>query len=145
VDEMLACAKHQNLTFQPGDILLVRTGWTKSFDALSAAEVGALFSSPNPPAIGLESGPKTLRWFWESKFAAAAGDHPSFEAWPCQDLDHFLHEWMLAGWGMPIGELFDLERLAEECKKLGKWSFLFSSMPLNVRVLFTCSTLSVIC
>ena len=38
-----------------------------------------------------------------------------------------LHEVLLAGWGMPIGELFDLERLAEHCKRVGRWSFFLSS------------------
>jgi len=135
LDEVLACAKHQNLTFQPGDILFIRTGWARSFFALSEEEVTSLFSVKDPPAIGLESGPDILQWLWENKFAAVAGDQPSLEAWPCQDLDHWLHEWLLAGWGMPIGELFDLERLAAECKRVGKWSFLFSSMPIHVSLL----------
>ncbi|KAH8647660.1 putative cyclase-domain-containing protein [Xylariales sp. PMI_506] len=130
--DILAVAEHQGLTFQPGDIFLIRTGWAKSFFALSPQEVQALFAQANPPAIGLESSEELLRWLWENRFAAVAGDQPSFEAWPCQDLDHWLHEWLLAGWGMPIGELFDLEKLAEECKRLRKWSFLFSSMPLHV-------------
>ena len=38
----------------------------------------------------------------------------------------------VAGWGMPIGELFDLEKLGEHCKKVGKWSFFLVSKPTNV-------------
>jgi hypothetical protein len=41
-------------------------------------------------------------------------------------------EWLLAGWGMLIGELFNLEKLAEKCKEVGRWSFFLSSVPLNV-------------
>ena len=85
-----------------------------------------------PPAVGLESSEKTLRWIWETGFSAVAGDQPSFEAWPCQNPNYMLHEWLLAGWGMPIGEIFDLERLSEECRKRHRWSFFFSSMPLRV-------------
>jgi hypothetical protein len=33
---------------------------------------------------------------------------------------------------MPIGEYFDLEGLSEECERLGRRSFFFSSMPLNL-------------
>lgn len=33
---------------------------------------------------------------------------------------------------MPLGELFDLERLSEECRRQGRWSFFFSSVPLKV-------------
>ena len=64
-----------------------------------------------------------------------AGDQPSFERWPFpQGPGHgrSLHEVLLAGWGCPIGELFDLERLAAECRRLGRWSFFVSSEPCNV-------------
>lgn len=33
---------------------------------------------------------------------------------------------------MPIGELFDLEKLAEHCKETGRWSFFLSSEVCNV-------------
>jgi hypothetical protein len=35
-------------------------------------------------------------------------------------------------WGTPIGELWDLEKLAETCKKENKYSFFLTSAPLNV-------------
>jgi hypothetical protein len=38
----------------------------------------------------------------------------------------------LSGWGLPIGELFDLRLLAETCARLKQWSFFFTSMPLYV-------------
>ena len=46
--------------------------------------------------------------------------------------DWLLHEILLAGWGMPIGELFDLEKLAEHCRHTGRWSFFLSSEVCNV-------------
>lgn len=46
--------------------------------------------------------------------------------------DYYLHEVMLAGWGMPIGELFDLEKLGEHCKRTGRYSFFVASEPVNV-------------
>lgn len=33
---------------------------------------------------------------------------------------------------MPIGELFDLEDLAAQCEKAQRWTFFFTSEPLNV-------------
>lgn len=48
------------------------------------------------------------------------------------DPRYVLHQWLLAGWGMPIGEMFDLERLARECELSGRWSFFISSVPLKV-------------
>lgn len=38
---------------------------------------------------------------------------------------------------MPIGELFDLERLSVVCKGEGRWSFFFSSVPLKVYPFFS--------
>jgi hypothetical protein len=43
-----------------------------------------------------------------------------------------MHEVFLGGWGMPIGEMFYVEKLAEECRRLGRWTFFFTSEPLNV-------------
>lgn len=47
------------------------------------------------------------------------------------DLKWGLHPILLAGWGTPIGELFDLELLAKTCKRLKRWTFFFVSIPLN--------------
>ena len=33
---------------------------------------------------------------------------------------------------MPIGEFFDLEALSKQCAETGRYSFFFSSWPLNV-------------
>lgn len=46
--------------------------------------------------------------------------------------DWALHEVLLSGWGMPIGELFDLEELASHCKRLNRWSFFVTSEVCNV-------------
>ncbi|CAM1508989.1 Fc.00g027280.m01.CDS01 [Cosmosporella sp. VM-42] len=132
VSTLKEVAASQGTTFRENDILFIRTGWVRGYGKLSDDECQVLADLRPPPAIGVESSEETLRWLWDQSFAAVAGDQPSFEAWPCQNPDFWLHEWLLAGWGMPIGELFDLERLSEECRKRERWSFFFSSMPLKV-------------
>jgi len=73
-------------------------------------------------------------WLHDSYFSAVAGDAPSFEAWPTMRKDgKMLHEFVLALWGMPLGEMFDLEKLAETCRRKGRWTFFFSSAPANVK------------
>ncbi|KAJ5621660.1 hypothetical protein N7528_006443 [Penicillium herquei] len=128
-------AASQKVSWKPGDILFIRTGWTRAYERLSATECQQLADYKAPPVIGVKSSEEMLRWIWDQNFSAVAGDMPSFEAYPCQNPDFFLHEWLLAGWGLPIGELFDLERLSQECRQRGRWSFFFSSVPLKVSVI----------
>jgi hypothetical protein len=133
LSELLEVAKAQNVTFQAGDILFVRTGFLKSFQEMSTPDSIAFAGEMPPNVIGVDACEEVLRWIWDTKFAAVAGDQPAFEALPFQSKDFWLHEWLLAGWGLPIGEFFDLEKLSGECAKYGKWTFFYSSMPLNVR------------
>jgi kynurenine formamidase len=93
-------AASQKITFRPGDILFIRTGWTRAYERLSATECQQLADYKAPPVIGVESSEEMLQWIWENSFAAVAGDMPSFEAYPPQSTDFFLHEWLLAGWGV---------------------------------------------
>ena len=84
-------------------------------------------------SIGVEASQESIHWHWENAFAAVASDTVAYEAWPSpKPWGVSMHEVFLSGWGMPIGESFDLERLAKRCRELTRWSFLFVSVPLNV-------------
>ncbi|KAL4964386.1 uncharacterized protein BDV14DRAFT_200912 [Aspergillus stella-maris] len=127
-----------SLTPRRGDILFIRTGFTEAYNALSADEEAAIAARPTPDFAGVQNGEETLRWLWGNQFAAIASDSPSFEPAPLvrpeQGVDHekTLHQWCLSGWGMPIGEYFDLEGLAKYCREKGRWNFFLSSVPLKV-------------
>jgi len=82
-----------------------------------------------------------LRWIWDEGFAAVAGDAISFEVYPAKKsyprpdghvAGFFMHEYLLAGWGMPVGEMFDLEGLAELCQQHHRWDFFVASAPFNM-------------
>lgn len=75
---------------------------------------------------------EVAKWHWERGIAAVVTDGVAYESSREEDNPIYLHEIFLAGWGMPIGEWFDLRRLAAECDRLNKFTFLFTSMPLNV-------------
>jgi len=47
-------------------------------------------------------------------------------------IEYHLHEYLLACWGVPIGEMFDLEKLAVVCKEENKWWCFVTSAPANV-------------
>lgn len=130
LDQLKQVAKAQGTDIRFGDILLVRSGYIAAFNNISK-EQAEVYASVVPPAIsGVEQSEGVLEWIWEN-FSAVAGDQPSFECWPTQREWH-LHEILLSGWGLPIGELFDLEKLSEHCKEVNRWSFFVSSEVCNV-------------
>ncbi|KAL1970762.1 hypothetical protein VTN77DRAFT_2596 [Rasamsonia byssochlamydoides] len=129
-------ARENGIEFRQGDILFVRSGFTAAYEKLSVEEATALGRRESHDFIGVESGEETLRWLWENKFAAVAGDAVAFESSPVTGpqipQDYSLHQWCLAGWGMPLGEMFNLEELAAYCREKKRWTFFLSSVPLKV-------------
>ncbi|KAI1816689.1 hypothetical protein GGS20DRAFT_583203 [Poronia punctata] len=130
VEDLQACLQAQGTELRFGDILFVRSGFMASLSSKSDDQVSAYQEIVPHRFGGVKQSEDTLRWIWDN-FSAVAGDQPSFECWPTQE-KWSLHEVLLAGWGCPIGELFDLEKLAEHCRKEGRWSFFVSSEPCNV-------------
>ena len=98
---------------------------------MSDAERKAYSEQSMPQHAGIEQSERVLRFIWDNHFAAVASDAVSFEVFPARSPEYDLHHHLLAGWGVPIGEMFDLDELAATCKRLGRWSFFISSSPLN--------------
>lgn len=134
VEDLQACARHQDVCFQTGDILLIRTGWLQRYLSLTATpQVDP--SSKSPPGnhfAGLAASSSMKDFLHDTYFAAAACDNANFEAWPPESAEESLHASMLPLWGMPIGELWDLEALSERCGREGRWTFLVMSAPGNI-------------
>jgi hypothetical protein len=145
--DLQAVAQAQGLDLRPerdggdvkvGDILFIRSGFLKHSLALAASEREELHKRPNHGEdgnvqryIGLEQSDEMCDFLHDSYFSAAVGDQPALEAWPSSK-DYWLHEKLLALWGCPIGELWDLERLAESCAAKKQWTFFVTSAPNNV-------------
>ncbi|PGH13694.1 hypothetical protein AJ80_06199 [Polytolypa hystricis UAMH7299] len=125
-----ATAEYQGTDIKFGDILIIRVGYMPTFNKLSTDELIAFAKQTPPGLIGVERSEEMLEWIWEN-FSAVAGDHPAFESYP-PPKDWSMHEVLLSGWGCPIGELFNLERLAEVCDNQKKWSFFVTSEVCNV-------------
>ncbi|KAH7072152.1 hypothetical protein BKA63DRAFT_63724 [Paraphoma chrysanthemicola] len=128
------CARAQGVSFQAGDILLVRTGWVTRYLSQSGSEREdrAKWEVMQHAYAGLEASEDMKDFLHDTYFAAAACDNANFEAWPPPSLEGSLHASMLPLWGMPIGELWDFEALSVKCKELGRWTFLVTSAPGNV-------------
>ncbi|PWY81329.1 hypothetical protein BO83DRAFT_375522 [Aspergillus eucalypticola CBS 122712] len=133
LDDVLTIAKECNITFQPGDILFLRVGLPTTWDNMSDEEKVEYSQQQTPQHAGLEQSERVVRFLWDQHFAAVAGDAVSFEVYPPVEKEWDLHHFLLAGWGVPIGEMFDLEGLKEVCERLGRWTFFVSSSPLNCK------------
>jgi hypothetical protein len=142
LSDLQACATSQGLDLRPqseggdiriGDILLIRSGFVDRYHELSSEQrrAAATHSHEGLCFAGLSREEALRDWLHDCYFAAVAGDSPTFEAWPVPESD-YLHQSLLALWGCPIGEMWDLERLAEKCRARGKWSFFMTSAPANM-------------
>jgi hypothetical protein len=146
-EDLRQCGLHQGIDIRPaaqggdikiGDMLFIRSGWKEAYDSRSAEEnsKAALRHGSGKDGedglryAGVSQEEKMLDWLHDCYFATVAGDAPSFEAWPTHEAYH-LHEFILALWGMPLGEMLDLEKLAKRCKETGRWFFFFTSAPAN--------------
>ena len=119
------------MTIERGDVLLIRTGWMAWYLTLDEeGRIGASRSSTEQP--GLAPGMRTAGWLWDHGISAIAADNMSLEAYPIGEGPDSLHRLLIPGLGMPIGEYFWLDGLADACAADGRWAFMFTSAPLNV-------------
>jgi len=129
--QIQAAADWQGLSFQTGDILMLRVGWIEWYCSLSEEQRTQLAEPGAMQVAGMTQGEDSLRFLWDNHFAAVCSDNPSFEANPFPPADEALHDTIIGLWGMPIGEMFTLDALADSCAADGRYEFFFTSAPLN--------------
>jgi len=84
-------------------------------------------------SAGIEASREMVAWLWNNQVAAIGTDCPAVEALPSDFGDEsILHYRALPLLGLPLGELFVLAPLAEECARDGRYEFMVVSAPLNV-------------
>ena len=131
-EELQAAADWHSIRFQTGDILLLRTGWVGWYESLDEKQKVNLAQPGSLQTGGLEQSEDSLRFLWNNHFAAIAGDSPAFEAIPPANQEEgLMHGTIIGLWGMPIGEMFRLDPLAEVCATDRRYEFFFTSAPLN--------------
>ena len=82
VAELKAVAQEQKVSFRPGDILIVRSGFTEEYNKFSVEERKALYQRTTRTFIGVDSSEESIKWHWDMQFAAVAGDTVAYETWP---------------------------------------------------------------
>jgi kynurenine formamidase len=155
IKEIEKVANDQRVDFRQGDIFIIRTGFTEALSQMNAKQQEEALGTHK--TCGVEGTEASASWFWNKHFAAVAGDSIAFEATPpitedgkkggIGDLGRYfatlimvplltirgvLHQYFLALFGLPIGELWDLKALSEHCAATGRYTFLLTSSPLNV-------------
>ncbi|MBK9315917.1 MAG: cyclase family protein [Acidobacteria bacterium] len=133
-EQLQAAADWQGLRFQTGDILLLRTGWIEWYDGLNGEQRRQIAQPGALQIAGLDQNEESLRFLWDNHFAAIGSDNPDFEAYPPQkdgQPGEMMHSTIIGLWGMPIGEMFQLDALATACAADQRYEFFFTSAPLN--------------
>jgi len=116
----------QGVTLEEGDILVIRTGWRRDFLANPDGDSWLARS----PGVSW----RVARWLHERNVAAIASDNIAVEVITPEVENHFLLFHMLAirDMGMSLGEIWDLEALAEDCANDRVYEFLLAAPPLLV-------------
>jgi hypothetical protein len=138
----------QGVSVEPGDVLLVRTGWMSYYRSLDA-EARVAYNAEGHACVGLRPGEPMWRLLWDLHISAIGADNPAVEVWPPasfvqpdelqqilanpERLDEvFMHIRLLPLFGLPLGEFFDLDALADDCAADGVYESFFTSAPLNL-------------
>ncbi|ORV41148.1 cyclase [Mycolicibacter engbaekii] len=122
-DELDEVARAQQVTVEPGDIVLIRTGWWERFRTTGdGAEPGA----------GLDW--RCACWLHEHDVAAVAADNVMVED-PVSGVEGTylpMHMLCLRDMGLMLGEYWDLGALAADCAADGRYEFQLVAPPLRV-------------
>jgi hypothetical protein len=146
VSDVEGALRLANVELRTGDALLVRTGWLGWYQQLSAQQKVQL-SEIRVKAPGLRSGPEFIEYLWDAHISCVAADNLALEvspigglvdkqvrraaaADPARLVDVAMHYTILALHGIPIGELWALDELAQDCASDGSYEFLMSSAPI---------------
>ncbi|MBW9109270.1 cyclase family protein [Microbacterium ureisolvens] len=110
-----------------GDIVLVRTGQY----ARTRRDGWGDYAGGPAPGLSLT----TAGWLHRTEIAAIATDTWGFEVRPNEfDAAAFqpLHQVVIPNMGLTIGEMWNLDSLADACAARGRWDFLLSAAPLPI-------------
>lgn len=117
-EHLEAAAKAHGVVVEPGDVVLLRTGWARYWN--DAARYINSVCGPGPDEAG-------ARWLSERKIFAAGSDTTAFERVPAASMPVHVH--LLVEKGIHIIEALNLEELAAT----RVYSFVFVAIPLKIR------------
>jgi hypothetical protein len=137
VDDLERARRAAGIEYRAGDIIVLHTGFLGWYRSLSAEGREKASTREGLNACGIEHTETMAEYLWNTHAVGVVGDNPSLEVWP-MDLTEasypfgMLHQILIAQFGMAIGELWELEGLANACSRAQRYEFLITSAPLNV-------------
>jgi kynurenine formamidase len=122
-----ACAKAQGVEIRRGDFVIVRTGQMQQ--RLSAGAWGT-YAAGDAPGLRFE----TAEWMHRREIAAICTDTWGCEVRPNEVIDAFQpwHWVVIPMLGITMGEIFNLQELADDCKEDGVYEFFFCAPSLPI-------------
>ncbi len=137
-DDLMRAMEHSGATVEPGDMLLLRTGFAEL--VLSMQRQPDEHRLHHSCAALDGSDPKLLQWITDSGITALIADNYAVERHPRRSAPTNgsaypllpLHEHCLFKLGLPLGELWYLRELADQLHALGRTRFLLTAPPLRL-------------
>ncbi len=130
LQDLLDCAKAQQVTLQKRDILLLRTGWlTVFYDQGPAVFYEQPFLEP-----GLRFSRELVEWFHDLEIPLLGTDTIANEVTldPDTGIVLPLHSALMRNLGVIFNEILWLEDLAASCAADGQYRFFYTAAPLKV-------------
>lgn len=123
VADLEAACGNQQLTVEPGDVVLIRSGWGTRFERGAQAYLGHDTGVPGISAAGAQ-------WLWDKRVHAAGADTVAFERLAAGGGHSLLpaHNILLVQAGIYLIEALDLEGLAAD--RVDEFIFLLSPLKL---------------
>ncbi len=129
VDQVEACLAEQGVALRQGDIPMFRYGWIEALFAEQDIKVRDGWFTEGRFA-GISGEQEMWEFLWDHRVGAVASDSPTCEAGPMEK-GRNLHA-AIPRLGITLGEMFNLEALAEDCARDGVFECMFTSSPLNL-------------
>jgi hypothetical protein len=125
VEDLERAEAHAGVTVGTGDFVFIRTG---AMTAARAAGSWGDYAGGDAPGLGLGS----VEWVATREIAALAADTWGLEVRPNEtpDVAQPLHIVLIVHVGLWLGEIFDLDPLADDCAGDGVYEFMFCGPPL---------------
>ena len=125
VDDLDRACEFGGLTVGAGDHVFIRTG---AITQARARKDWGDYAGGDAAGLGLGS----VEWIAEREIVAMATDTWGFEVRPNEtpDVAQPMHLILITHMGLWLGEIFDLDPIADDCANDGTYEFLFCGPPL---------------